>query len=188
MINTAELKALNTRPDGSTIIQIVDLIVRQIDRGEMENAVLSRLHDGDKIRNCPKISQWLDLNLATIDGIALNPRIRRHLTDDLRKKKYQGNPNPYAGHCYVAAEAAYHLLNQLKPEGHLYIPRCMKIGDDTHWFLRNQLIHCIIDPTADQFDEIPDYSQSRGCGFLTKQPSKRAQELLRRIQTNAGFA
>lgn len=179
MIDIAALKALNTRHDGSTIINVVDLIIKQIERGEIENAILSRTIDGDKIRSYPEISQWLDLNLATHDGITLNAVIRRHLSDDLRKPKYRGNPNPYAGHCYVAAEAAFHLL----PEGHLYVPCCMKMGDDTHWFLRNKLTCCIIDPTADQFDSIPDYGRGRGTGFLTKQPSKRAQEILRRIST-----
>ncbi len=179
-MNVAELQALNTRPDGSTIIQVVELIVRQIQRGEIENAILSRTMDGDKIRSCPKISQWLDLNLATRDGITLNPEIRKHLSDDLRKEKYRGNPNPAAGHCYVASEAAYHLL----PEGHLYVPCHLKINGDTHWFLRNKLTYCIIDPTADQFDDIPDYDRGTGAGFLTKQPSKRAQELLRRINAD----
>lgn len=37
-------------------------------------------------------------------------RVRSGLTDDLRKPEYRGNPNPMAGHCYVASEALYHLL------------------------------------------------------------------------------
>jgi len=37
-------------------------------------------------------------------------RVRGALSDDLRKPEYQGNPNPVAGHCYVASEALYHRL------------------------------------------------------------------------------
>jgi hypothetical protein len=50
----------------------------------------------------------------------------------------------------------------------------------THWFLRGPENE-ILDVTAAQFDcEIP-YAESRGRGFLTRDPSKRAKELLRRL-------
>lgn len=60
-------------------------------------------------------------------------------------------------------------------------PHTVKVEGVTHWFLR--LGREVIDPTADQFDcEIP-YHASRGRGFLTKRPSKRTRELLRRVES-----
>ena len=32
--------------------------------------------------------------------------IAESLTDDLRRPPWRGSPNPLAGHCYVASEAA----------------------------------------------------------------------------------
>ena len=52
----------------------------------------------------------------------------------------------------------------------------------THWFLKNNKGK-VIDPTAEQFADSVPYDQGKGCGFLTREPSKRARELLRR----AGF-
>jgi len=40
-----------------------------------------------------------------------------YLSDDLRRPPWKGDPNPLAGHCYVASEALYHLLgDKWKPE------------------------------------------------------------------------
>jgi len=47
----------------------------------------------------------------------------------------------------------------------------------THWYLRTPWPYPI-DPTADQFSRAVDYAAGRGCGFLTKKPSKRAQIVL----------
>jgi len=105
--------------------------------------------------------------------------VRRSLTDDLRKPFWQrfGANNPMAGHCYVASEALYHLL-----EGsHEVKPMVIRLGlDDTHWFL--MVDGEIVDPTRDQFAstyEVP-YGEARGCGFLTRQPSKRAATVIDR--------
>ena len=53
----------------------------------------------------------------------------------------------------------------------------MRHEGDTHWFLRHAS-GLVMDPTVSQFRNIPDYSKARGCGFLTRQPSKRAQQLM----------
>jgi len=49
----------------------------------------------------------------------------------------------------------------------------------THWFLRRY--DKVIDPTVRQFKRTPLYSRGHGCGFLTRQPSKRAQIIIDRI-------
>jgi hypothetical protein len=107
--------------------------------------------------------------------------ISNNLSDDLLKPKYliEGR-NKFTGHCYVATEAAYHLLSNKNKM--VYKPAILNINGDTHWFLKNILDHTIIDITRDQFDFIPNYNDSRGCGFLTKKPSKRTTILLNKIK------
>lgn len=99
------------------------------------------------------------------------------MSDDLRKARWQGNPNPYAGHCYVVSEAVYHMI------GKTYVPASLRIDDQTvHWFLRGRTDQDrILDPTVKQFDEPPDYSRGRNRGFLTKDPSARAKLMMSRI-------
>ena len=94
------------------------------------------------------------------------------------------------GNCYVASEALYHLLGGKaagwKP---MCIPKPHIAGrvtgkNDTHWFLKHSS-GLIVDPTVSQFRRHPpDYSLARGCGFLTKQPSKRAVVLMGYIMEN----
>jgi hypothetical protein len=100
--------------------------------------------------------------------------VRTHLSDDLRKKPYRGNPNPVAGHCYVASEALFHRLGG-KSAG--WTPQSIRHEGGPHWYLKNQ-DGTIIDPTADQFETPVPYDQGRGCGFLTRQPSARTQSIL----------
>lgn len=88
--------------------------------------------------------------------------------------------------CYIASEAAYHLLGG-KEAG--YTPVCGSIPDPvirnsfgdakftTHWWLRRK-DGSILDITADQFNYIFPYEAGRGRGFMTKQPSVRAQEII----------
>ena len=91
------------------------------------------------------------------------------------------------GNCYVTCEALYHLLGG-KEAG--YIPHIVKHEGVTHWYLvkRHYIWYAtgpwtpvIIDPTAKQFKTRPDYDKGRGCGFLTKKPSKRAREMMERM-------
>lgn len=62
------------------------------------------------------------------------------------------------GHCYTASEAAY---------------------NQTHWFLRRK-DGTVLDPTVGQFTCRVPYERSFGAGFLTKHPSRRAREVMRR--------
>ncbi len=94
--------------------------------------------------------------------------------DDLRRPKYRGNPNPYAGHCYIASEALYYLLGGKEAGWH---PMFIRHEDEPHWFLKNDNGD-IIDPTAEQFETPVPYEEAVGKGFLTNYPSARAQQLL----------
>ncbi len=99
-------------------------------------------------------------------------------SDDLRRPKYRGSRNLLVGHCYMAAEALYHALGG-KASG--LTPCSMRVQGDMHWFLRHRIGGDVLDPTAEQFGAlVPNYAAARGRGFMTREPSKRAAELLRR--------
>lgn len=104
------------------------------------------------------------------------------LTDDLRKPKYQGHENPMTGHCYVASEALYHTLGG-KDAG--WKPMFIRHEGEPHWFIQNEQ-GIILDPTASQFSTPVPYEDAKGMGFLTRQPSKRAQVLLERLSDFPG--
>lgn len=108
------------------------------------------------------------------------------LTDDLLTPKYRAleRKTPTEGHCYAASEALYHLMGG-KEAG--FVP-CVASFDEggekfTHWWIRNGAD--IYDPTASQFTEVdkePPYNLGKGAGFLTKEPSRRAQEIISRVK------
>jgi len=100
--------------------------------------------------------------------------------DDLRRKEYRGNPNFYAGHCYVASEALFHLAK--KRNVHLK-PMFLWHENCPHWYL--EYSNKILDLTSQQFSTSVDYTKGRGKGFLTKGPSKRAKTLIARATTSS---
>lgn len=108
--------------------------------------------------------------------------IRFSLTDELRRPGY--GSHPMAGYCYIASEAYYHLMGG-KVAG--FIPCTIKHEGVTHWYLKHKSGR-IIDITADQFKVPPDYSKGRGRGFLTKNPSKRAQIIMKRFKKTNDIA
>ncbi len=109
-------------------------------------------------------------------------RLRMTLTPDLLKpewrKKHEQACDPMTGHCYAAAEAAYHALGGAEAG---WKPMHIKHEDAPHWYLQHA-DGTVFDPTASQFQEPPDYVQGRGKGFLTKAPSARARKILERMQ------
>ena len=106
-----------------------------------------------------------------------------HLSDDLRQPQYRGHPNPLRGHCYVMSEAFFYILGG-KSQG--WKPATCNVLCDgkrvVHWFLFHERNRVICDPTRQQFteEEFVPYAYGRGRGFLTKKPSKRTRELIRR--------
>ncbi len=108
----------------------------------------------------------------------LRPRVVAALSDDLRRAPWRGSPNRLAGHCYVASEAAWHLLGAFRGP---WRPQFIRHEDAPHWYLRNLVTRRVLDLTAGQFATPVPYAQGRGCGFLTRRPSKRAQKVLTSI-------
>jgi hypothetical protein len=110
---------------------------------------------------------------------ALIGRVQGALTPDLLKPgPWTSNPRPFAGHCYAASEALFHLCGG-RESG--LTPMVIRHEGATHWFLRTWGTKEIIDPTAEQFETPVPYSKARGCGFLTARPSKRAQVIIDRV-------
>jgi hypothetical protein len=115
----------------------------------------------------------------------LIPKIQSVLSDDLLTPKYAKLKRQSAteGHCYAASEALYHMLGG-KSAG--YVPCVASFEENgekfTHWWIRKEKE--ILDPTAEQFTSIgvkPPYELGKGAGFLTKQPSKRAQKIIQKV-------
>ena len=103
--------------------------------------------------------------------------VKKFLTNDLRNSEWKGNPNPLAGHCYVASEALYHLLGG-KQAG--WKPMYVKHEGFSHWFLMNDKGD-ILDATIEQFKTPVPIEKAKGKGFLTKGPSRRAQIVINRV-------
>lgn len=126
----------------------------------------------------PTIPQKIeDMSKLRPDVRAIAREVSAVLSDDLRLSKYRGDANRFKGHCYVASEALYHLAGGASA----YLrPMNIKHEDDQHWFLASP--GGPIDVTAAQFKTPVPYGEARGRGFLTKQPSKRAAEVIRRVR------
>jgi hypothetical protein len=115
-------------------------------------------------------------------------KIQSVLTPDLRNREWQRrvlpDAHPTTGHCYIAAEAAYHIYGKRRG----FQPHVLRVGLEhdlevvTHWYLENKLTGERIDPTAEQFSQPLDYTRGRRCPFLTKEPSKRTRVLLTRMR------
>ncbi len=105
--------------------------------------------------------------------------VQEALTDELRRPKYRGDPNPMRGHCYVSAEALFYLLGGREAG---YKPMNVVCEGDQHWFLLGPGGE-VVDPTASQFSSPVPYAEARGRGFLTREPSKRAVEVIRRVRS-----
>lgn len=108
---------------------------------------------------------------------ALVDSVRNNLTPDLLKPQFRDTDFP-TGHCYVASEAIYHLLG---PDSGFYPVRLRMPDGVVHWWLANS-DGDVLDPTHDQFSHPVPYNQGKPGGFLTKEPSKRAQEVIRRVK------
>lgn len=104
--------------------------------------------------------------------------VRTVLSDDLLRPQYRHLPNrrPMTGHCYVASEALFHLCGG-KPAG--LKPMRVRHEGGTHWYLSTPA--GVVDATADQFETPVPYEHAVGNGFLTRQPSKRAAQVISRV-------
>lgn len=111
----------------------------------------------------------------------LGERIAQALTPDLLSPTWAQRAtlaHPMTGHCYVASEAAFHLLGGFDSP---WRPRVLRMGDITHWWLTDGTK--ILDITRDQFTDPVPYELGRPCGFLTRQPSRRARIVMSRLES-----
>lgn len=108
----------------------------------------------------------VDTRLAVRTACLVNPKCRNDIYDA---------HHFLSGFCYVASETYYSILGRwegLKPARLMH-------DDIAHWYLRGPNTGNIMDVTGDQFATTPDYDTGKGCGFLTKNPSKKAQILIK---------
>lgn len=125
------------------------------------------------------------------------------LSDDLLSRQYQNLKKTIVpsssmtrswGHCYVVSEVIYHFNKDRLDLQPYYIKLRATVtellSDTTHWFLRIEGSKSaippynsmeIIDFTADQFNFNVSYDSGHRNNFLTKEPSKRALELMQRL-------
>lgn len=119
---------------------------------------------------------------ATIKTIS--KEILSNLSDGLLTKAFRGIKDRTPGlpltfgHCYVASEAAFHLLGGKKGG---WKPQFVKHLGCPHWFLKHQ-DGTILDLTAGQFQSPVAYERAIGKGFLTKRPSQRARILIKKVR------
>lgn len=108
--------------------------------------------------------------------------VQRHLTPELVDEAFVG-VHSCAGHCYVGSEALYHAMVARGIVGSFKPHRARDAEGVTHWWLEDEQGRRL-DPTASQYTSRglrPPYSAGRGGGFLTAQPSRRAQVVLDRL-------
>lgn len=95
-------------------------------------------------------------------------------TDVLRSKLYVLSIDASHSWLFVASECFYHLAGG-KEAG--FKPMHIKHEGVSHWWVQGPKGE-VIDITAAQFKTAVIYENSRGKGFLTRNPSKRAQRLI----------
>lgn len=83
------------------------------------------------------------------------------------------------GNCYATSEAVYHLLGG-KAAGWKPMRLPIEGEKENHWFIQHES-GLRIDLTKSQYDFELDYSQAVGCGFLTREPSRRGREMMKRM-------
>lgn len=143
---------------------------------------------GESVKH-PKLPKRLQ---AVFDAVR-DPEVLVERTEDgsyLRAPRYRGHPNRFAGHCYAATEALYHLMNG-KETG--WKVRRGHHENDTHWWLYHPEHGVVLDPTAEQFKKPVPYGKLKtrdgrdsAGGFLTKEPSKRARIIMERALKKLG--
>lgn len=91
--------------------------------------------------------------------------------------------HPYTDMCYAASEAYYHLAGASQADlTPVHMPEPDGSTAQRHWALRRS-DGSILDLTVEQFGGIqPDYGQAKGCGFMTRKPSKRAATLIAAVE------
>ena len=118
------------------------------------------------------LEKWL------LQSPARNPHraatAKRKIKAALRQIPREKGQHPASGLCYPASEAFYHAVGG-KAAG--YTPMQLKHEGVSHWWVRGPKGE-VYDLTEDQFKGAVPHGKSRGRGFLTSEPSERAEILL----------
>lgn len=107
---------------------------------------------------------------------ALADRLRDHLTDDLRRPPWKGDPNPVAGHCYVLTESIYHALGGVDLR-----TMTRRHEGSPHWWIVDERTGEVVDLTRSQFRTPVPYLYGHPVPLLPVSgggPSARALRLL----------
>ena len=160
----------------ATLFRVQREIARQAEDKIAPAAVSLRSNYENAVKN----GDYLQAKLVEEDAVS---KVLNVLTPDLLKKDYveANKTNATYGHCYSASEAVYHMLGG-KASG-LRPANGRDANGVVHWWLKSKDGR-IIDPTATQYTSIglnPPYEAGKGGGFLTKDPSRRAQTIIDRI-------
>lgn len=126
-----------------------------------------------------KLDRLVQRIQAALDPSLLKPQWRQKVADD---------PTLHCttGHCYAASEALWYALGGMDGP---WRPMTGKDEEGTHWWLVNTETGETVDVTAEQYTsrgKEPPYHTGKRIGFLTKNPSKRAQAILRKAGVNTG--
>jgi hypothetical protein len=115
---------------------------------------------------------------------AIRAELGPHLVKSNYRKFLPKDAKPSWGTCYVASEALYHLWGKENGFTPVRIPyKVNRTMNGQHWFLEHRPSGFQVDITADQFtksppNRVPDWTKAVPAGFLTKKPSKRAQQII----------
>lgn len=113
--------------------------------------------------------------------------VQINLTPDLLKGRWKEQTHPLEGHCYVAAEALYHIIDKENFDVY-YAAYQDENGRATHWWLKRKDSELILDPTKEQysfFNLQPPYHLGKRGMFLTSKPSKRAMQIIAKINATS---
>ena len=110
-------------------------------------------------------------------------RLQGALSLDLLHPSYPPDQISYEeatrGHCYIATEALYHFFGRRAG----FVPYVHNHGRGTHWWLVKEETGEILDPTEPQLlGDRSIYDKGHRGSFLTRKPSRRATELIRRLR------
>jgi len=91
--------------------------------------------------------------------------------------------NPMYGHCYVATEALYCLMNKFSLTDTFKPFQAKDENNVSHWWLQSQ-DGVIIDITASQYTSVgktPPYSNGKSRSFMYPSPSKRSRNVMEAV-------
>jgi hypothetical protein len=121
---------------------------------------------------------------------AIRAELGPHLVKSNYRKFIPKNAKPSWGTCYVASEALYHLWGKENGFTPVRVPyKVSRTMNGQHWFLEHRPSGFQLDITADQFTEgiPPNWEHATPAGFLTKKPSKRAQQIIDAVRKKLKF-